>query len=177
MKETNDKVYFELTNMVTGEKHRWKLREHAVPTQSLLYMKDGELRDEHAAYIEKHNIPKKDGQAVLDDVDEKHIHALTAIHRRIQKNLLDELMSMMELVGKVPEGYTNARELLIHSIGDWDIPAMIRSLFMKRSGSTTISPGRGTNLIRFLRPNGEEFNPLTEPISDRVKVQDSAQKK
>jgi hypothetical protein len=174
MKETNEKVLIELTNVVTDETFAWRLREHAVPTQVLLSMKDEELQAERKKYIEDHKLPKKaDDSTALDwaSLSVEHQEKLTAIALKSQHNMLDELKSMIVLVGELPDGYMNERELLSHCIGDYSVVPLIRSLFTQRSGNTITSPGRGTSLIRFKRPSGEYYDPFPAK-NEQAKVQD-----
>lgn len=176
MKATNEKIRIQLQHAVTGKMYEWKFKEHSVPAQSYLAIRIEDLRTRHSNLVEKHNLPKdEDGYVDFKQIDKPDVvEEMIEINRKILKHDMDRLSMVVELSDPLPDGYENQRELLEECIGSYEVIPKLMSVFMERSGSITSSPGRGTSPIRFLRPNGEEYDPFKEMKTEtKVKEQEA----
>jgi len=166
MKATNEAIEFELLNAKTSTYFTFTLRDHAVPAQVYKQIEIDELHIKKASLVKEHNIPVKDDVLVLKGVAIEVLEEINALTSRMYELDLDRMSCVVELKDELPGGYTDERQLLAECISHPSVIPQVMAVFTKRSGSTISLPERGSRPIRFLRPNGEEFDPMGQDNPD-----------
>lgn len=168
MKPTNEAVIIQLRHMASGREIAWQMSPHAVPAVYYIDERIEELRASHAGIVEQHDLPKTE-QGTVDIFkveDDAIIEQLSAINKKIMKLKIDALVSVLDPVEDLPEGYDTKRDLIEECIGSHEVIPTIMGFFSKHSASTISSAGRGSSLIRFEKPGGESIDPLAREPSD-----------